>query len=446
MLSNRILEQFLTQSDNGFVNVDSDYCIISANNAVLELSGYSIDELEGAALEFLFDTITADKICKIYNSFGCSEISHKICGDLLTKNAEPITVEVLINCSAAADDFSYWLLIKNKSINTERERRLKKSELMLHSAIESLPFDFWVNDTKNRTCLQNSHSKALWGDVKDRTPQEVPHKAKIIEHWLDSTARALKGEIVNGEISYIIDGKKKYFRNIIAPIQDAENMFGILGMNIDITDLKEAVVMRDMLLKEVHHRVKNNLQMIIGIIKLEESELCEGSDGCEALDDIIHRIEAVSMIHERLYQADINNIIHVSDYLRSLVEQIVEGHKIQNLELKFDLDEPEVETDKIILLGLIINELVTNSLKYAYNIEGRHSLELQIKENDDLIFLSLSDSGPGLPDGFKDKISKSLGMRMIYAFVQQLNGRLEWDSSTGGTTFNLSFPAKKTET
>jgi len=241
MSSKNVYEQFLSQCDNGFVVIDNDCSIIETNNAISELTGYNHDELNGTGLYVLFDNFTAEKICTLCDCFGCKKIRQKISGDLYRKDGEIRQVEVSINCTGTEDKSSHWLLIKNKSFRKEMEVKLRQSELMLQSTLESLPFDFWINDAENRTYMQNSHSKALWGDVKGHSPKDVTDDDGISENWLKTTTRALAGEVINGEISYIINGRKKYFRNILAPIKDEEHMLGILGMNIDITDLKEAV-------------------------------------------------------------------------------------------------------------------------------------------------------------------------------------------------------------
>ena len=99
--------------------------------------------------------------------------------------------------------------------------------------------------------MQNSISKALWGDVKGTSPDEVGADPLTTKKWLETTKRALAGEVVKGEIEYLMDGRRKIYRNIIAPIKDDDQVLGIVGMNIDISDLKEALEVRDMLLKEV---------------------------------------------------------------------------------------------------------------------------------------------------------------------------------------------------
>ncbi len=440
MHDQKLFNRFLTLCDNGFAAVDSDGCILEVNKALCELTGRTESSLTGAGLEILFDSFSVETILRIYNAFDCHEISHTISGDLLQKKGSPRLVEIFVNCTAD----ERWLLIKNRSFRKEMENKLRRSELMLSTTLESLPFDFWINDDQNRTWMQNSYSKALWGDVKGKSPEEVGAEEKITGQWQDTTERALRGEVVEGEIEYIIDGHKKTFRNILAPIKDDEKILGILGMNIDITDLKEALNIRDMLVKEVHHRVKNNLHMINSIIQLESARIPDGESSA-VLDDLVSRIEAVSLVHEKLYTTGNNNLVHTADYIRDLVDHIISGVRAGNVMVDYNLDDIDLETDRIIILGLIINELVTNAVKYAFTGEGRHVLKLSMKKKNNEIIIVVTDDGPGLKTGTEKEPRGSLGFKLMDVLSEQLGGKLERQSSPAGCSNSLVFPVKKAE-
>ena len=439
MYSEEIYKNFLAHCDNGFIILDQDSAVADVNNALCELTGREREELVDSGMEILFDGFSAERITSIYNAYECSEICHTISGELLQKKGTPRDVEILINCSKG----ERWLLVKNKSFRREMEDKLRQSELMLSTTLESLPFDFWINDAENRTYMQNSYSKNLWGDVKGAHPEEVGADDRITRHWLDTIERAFRGEVVNGEIEYHIDSKSKFFRNILAPIKDGENLLGILGMNIDITDLKEALQMRDMLLKEVHHRVKNNLQMISSIINLENENLNSKKEKA-ILNNLKSRIEAISLIHEKLYLTE-SNIINSADYIQDLVDYIISGVDVDGIILDYKLENIEINLDVIIILGLILNELVTNSVKYAFRDEGRHILGISFSKIDDKAELVVSDNGPGIDEGSSKAQGTKLGLKMMDVFAEQLDGELLSDCSSEGCRFILRFPLKKAE-
>ena len=270
-------------------------------------------------------------------------------------------------------------------------------------------------------------------------PDEISDDEGTTRQWIDTTERALSGEVYSGEISYTIDGRKKYFKNILAPIKDDDRIFGILGMNIDITDLKEALNARDMLLREIHHRVKNNLQMIISIINLEAANPC--NDGLQKVfSDLVARIEAVSLIHEKLYKTGSNNLVHSADYLRDLVEHLVTAVNSKDIQVVFELEDVELEIDKIILLGLIINELVTNSIKYAFDEEGNNLLFVSLEKKDGELQVVISDNGPGLPEGLEPSSCTTLGLKMVGVLGAQLGGGVEMNNSPEGFSVFIRFP------
>lgn len=428
-----IYKHFLSHCDNGFACLNGNYGITDVNNALCDLTGRHRDELLGNGIEVLFDEFCVEKIISIYEAFDCHEICQNIPGELFQKHGASRQVEIQVNCTAG----DKWLLIKNKAFRREMEEKLRQSELMLSTSLESLPFDFWINDAENRTYLQNSYSKKLWGDVKGQHPDEVGAGDEITDHWLSTIKKAFNGEVVNSEIEYYIEGRKKIFRNIIAPIKDGDDLLGVLGMNIDITDLKEALEMRDMLLKEVHHRVKNNLQMISSIINLESLNVADDKEKA-LLADLISRIEAVSLIHEKLYLTD-SNIIHAADYIQDLVDHIVSGVDAEGIIVDYRLEDAELGLDVIITIGLIINELVTNAVKYAFNDEGRHFLGVSFRKLDNEIEICVSDNGPGFKTEESVKSTK-LGLKMMDIFAEQLGGKITRDCSSGGCKCFLRFP------
>ena len=418
-----IYEQFLSLCDNGFARIAPDGSITEVNKALCELTGRSSGELTGAGLDILFDEASLEMLGDLFATGECVEC-RTIAGELMQKRGEPRNVEIYINCTRGV----HWLLVKNKSFRKEMEEKLRQSELMLSTCLESLPFDFWINDADNQTWMQNSYSKALWGDVKGQRPEEVGSGAEITSQWLETTKRALNGEVVNGELTYIINNQKKIFRNILAPILDGERLLGILGMNIDITDLKDALEQKGRLLKEVHHRVNNSLQMINSIINLESTELECGEDN-RVFEDLINRIEAISLVHEKLNEQDSDNMINLADYIRELVDYIISGVELKKIAVNYELDDLCLDTDKVVLLGLIVNELVANSVSSAPETETLLQMDISLKSGDGEFLFKLVDRGFGLQDGCREGLWSPLGLKLIEALAQQLDARLDLDDN-----------------
>ncbi len=445
MLPESMYKDFLSCCDNGFILLGRQAQILSVNHAVYELSGLSENEVIGADLHLLFDDKSSDEIKTFIKDASKCRSTRVINGELNQKAGTPRVVEISIHCTTDNNRHIYWLLVKNKSFRKEMEESLRKSEIMLKTTLESLPFDFWINDVNNRTYMQNSISKALWGDVHGRLPTEVTDHEGTVELWLETTTAALNGETYEGEINYYIRGKKRFFRNIVAPIKDGEHILGILGMNIDITDLKEALEARDMLLKETHHRVKNNLQMIIGILNLEALH-CLDPEQKTVFTDLINRIVSISIIHEKLYKTESTNIIHSAEYIKDLTDHVMqtfkpEGNSFENLKADYNLADIELGVDLGINLGLIVNELITNSMKYAFSENRENRIRVSLYRKDENIVLEVGDNGPGIPDSFDFQKGDSLGLKLIHKLTGQINGTNEQLRDDGFFITRIVFPA-----
>ena len=213
----------------------------------------------------------------------------------------------------------------------------------------------------------------------------------------------------------------------------------------DITERKEAeeqihasLAEKEVLLKEIHHRVKNNLQIISSLLHLQSVKL-EDEALLRAFDDSQHRIRSMALIHEELYQSgDLARIDFVA-YVRRLTDNLFESYGVDEnrIGLSVEVDSLLLTIDKAIPMGLIINELVSNSLKYAFpgDRQGRIRIELRAGEGDPFS-LTVGDDGSGLPEDIDVDTAESLGLRLVTSLVGQLRARIDVDR-TDGTTFRI---------
>ena len=227
------------------------------------------------------------------------------------------------------------------------------------------------------------------------------------------------------------------------------NIQGEMGVSRDITNrkiierqIKDSLKEKEVLLQEVHHRVKNNLQVISSILSLQ-SNYVKDEKTLEILDESQNRIKSMSYIHETLYQTTDFSSIEFSDYLDRLASNLIHSYSYSNgpITLKSDYDEIYLDIDKAIPCGLIVNELISNALKYAYDTEGGN-IDLAIKEKNSNIFLRVADYGKGLPKDFKYEDSDSLGMQLVYSLVDQIDAEMKLNSTEKGTEFLITFERK----
>jgi len=207
--------------------------------------------------------------------------------------------------------------------------------------------------------------------------------------------------------------------------------------------LSRALGEKEVLIKEVYHRVKNNLAMVASLISLQQSETTvENFD--EAFANLSQRLGAISLIHERLYQsADLSNIAF-ADYVTELSQTLIYSLSANPEAISFELDAPDVKfsADTLIPLGLIITELVTNSLKYAFTDRARGRIRISLRDLDGTYLLEVRDDGTPPPSRETILESASLGARLVAGLVLQLGGTLDVDLE-GGTALVIRFPRER---
>ncbi|ADV47551.1 signal transduction histidine kinase [Cellulophaga algicola DSM 14237] len=197
---------------------------------------------------------------------------------------------------------------------------------------------------------------------------------------------------------------------------------------------------RNTLLKEIHHRVKNNLQVITSLLNLQSRNIKD-----EEVKSILkysqYRIKSIALLHENLYRSEDLSKINYADYLKQLVNGLIVSMKgsTNEIQLNLDVDTVHFNIDTSIPLGLIINELVTNSLKYAFT-DGIGIICISLKRQASNSFLlRVSDNGKGFPKGIKFRDTDTLGLKLVHKLVLQLNGNIEKDNLQTGTAFIITF-------
>jgi two-component sensor histidine kinase len=224
----------------------------------------------------------------------------------------------------------------------------------------------------------------------------------------------------------------------VAFLQGAAN---VLGMAIERErqdrSLKAALAHQEVLLKEITHRVKNSLAIVASMLQLQASHASD-PELTQQLEEAAHRVSAVARAHERIHRRNGPDEVDLGGYLEEVCLDLNEvAHCSIHVEAQSDVP---IATDRAIPIALITSELITNATKYAYEgRDGRIFVRLALSV-DDVIELAVRDEGVGLPAGFELRTARSLGMRIVQAFVQQLNAKLTFHRLDPGTEFVLSVP------
>lgn len=208
--------------------------------------------------------------------------------------------------------------------------------------------------------------------------------------------------------------------------------------------LKRSLDEKEAMVQEVHHRVKNNMQVISSLLGLQSMYL-EDDKVQSALQESQNRVHSMAMVHEKLYQSKNLSSVDIKEYLNEIMQYLLSNYQMDSYNIKTDFQTEQVEMDikTAAPLGLIINELLTNSLKYAFpNKEGEITLKICLI--DDCYHLLIADNGVGLPSNFKLDQTKTLGLQLVNRLVRQIDGSIEL-KKVEGTEFIIKFPAKLPE-
>jgi len=208
--------------------------------------------------------------------------------------------------------------------------------------------------------------------------------------------------------------------------------------------LRMSLTEKEVLLKEIHHRVRNNLQIVSSLLNLQ-SEHVEDAPTLAALRESQDRVRAMAQIHEKLYQSEGLSRIDVADYIRSMAASLFTSYGVRGdlISLKLEVDDVKLGLDTAIPCGLIINELISNALKHAFPNGRAGEVRVALRSSGDgSLRLHVSDNGVGVPDGFDPRRSRSLGLQLVQALADQLDGTVEIRRD-GGAVFEVRFQELK---
>lgn len=195
---------------------------------------------------------------------------------------------------------------------------------------------------------------------------------------------------------------------------------------------------KEVLLAEIQHRVKNNLAVIIGLLNFQ-NEAAESVETKNALRDAKNRVMSIAMVHDQLYRKDDLTKINLNKYLSELITELLRSHPVfSTIPINKFMQDLELSITKTVPLGLIVNEVITNSFKHGFQNNKAPKIDLQLTRIDNIAALSISDNGVGFPP--KEKINKqSLGLTLIESLTDQIDGKVQFSNSNGARV-EISFP------
>jgi len=332
--------------------------------------------------------------------------------------------------------------LKGRNGNEERYRRL----------VDFSPFGIIIQSDDKIDFLNPAAMKILGGtkpeELVGKTVSQFIHP-DYLEIFDEQNCKER-----NGEIEELIDAKFTRFDGTYVDIEimsipfNYESKSAIYRVFQDITKrrqaderIKASLKEKEILLREIHHRVKNNMQIISSLLKLQ-SKYIENDKYLDLFKESRNMIESMAIIHERLYHSEDLSKINIKEYTRDLVNNLFHAYNINKslIKSKINVDTVTLGMDFAILCGLIINELVTNSIKYAFPDNRKGEIEIAFRQTDENNFeLVVSDNGVGIPEDLDIRKTQSLGLRLITMLVDdQLEGEINLVRGKG-TEFQIKF-------
>lgn len=247
----------------------------------------------------------------------------------------------------------------------------------------------------------------------------------------------------NGILNVIMAYARLEF-NEKTPISANQDVFDLIGAGVNMLgeELENSVITireRESLLKEVHHRVKNNLQIVSSLLNLQAT-YSEDERFLNLIRECRNRIITMAMIHEMLYKSKDLSKINASEYIRNLCSSLQSSFYSDGdeIEFSFNLDRYlELDTDIMIPVGLILNEIVSNSYKYAFS-KKQGVIKIVLSKTKQQVHLKISDNGCGFSKEVVVDDLKTLGLQLIFSLVEQLNGTIDFKQKDGAE-FNIAF-------
>ena len=380
--------------------------------------------------------------------------------DLLDKGGERVCNEVFLSPVFDADGRVTEVFGVGHEITEQKvaEDLVRAQAARLKAIFESSAnMMIWTLDKEMRITSCNEHflrsiehTHDIAFKIGDRFTERMatriaPERAKVL---LVNYANALRGRPQQFEVELIdTHGQPAWVENFLNPIIVNGEVQEISCLAYGITDRKQAqreleqgLSEKEVLLKEVHHRVKNNLQVISSIMNLQSAKV----DDDPRLKEILHhsrdRIRSMSLIHESLYQTKQFSLIDMNNYVEGLARNLVMSYSLNGrIELMLDLPQERVYLvlDQAIPCGLILNELISNSLKHAYPGDGGGPVRVSLGLTGEQVRIAVADDGVGVDDTAAQR-EGSLGLELVGMLVEQLDGHME-RSDRPGVTYLLTF-------
>ncbi len=448
---------FRALNDNALINlyVIQNDRLMYVNQGMARLFGYEAEELIGAAITQIIHPED--------HALALENVRRRLAGEVASlryevrgrcKNGETIYGEVL-GVRACLNGHP---VIVGAAIGFSERRRaeaeIAKSQALLNVILNSTADMIWSVDSQSFGLMSWNQTLyryfQMWDGITlepGMRPEDLfPSGSSHIQFWRESYQRVLNSGSFTAE--YQFSAAHCILQLNFNRLEQGEQVFGISVFGKDITAQKtaealaeKALAEKETLLRELHHRTKNNMNVILALLQMQ-ADASDDEALRKALQETRNRIYSMSLVHQKLYEARHLSRINLKEYINDLVELLLSGYEISSERIVYLPEMEDVFTllDTAIPCGLILNDLISNVLEHAFpgGRQGEIRVQLQRTENDEII-LCVSDNGVGAPPGFDPRENAGLGLQTVFILAEsQLKGRLYFDA-TQGMSCRLQF-------
>lgn len=449
----RRFRTLLNQTEDIILLVNlSNYLLSDFNSSASFQLGFSCSELK---YKSFFDLIMPEDRIKFESMFANADFKTKLLNKRINtyfvkKNKKLIPVEVALHVVNFDDEYYMVLVARDISDSLSAEKAIEESRTYYKALFESTGAATAVLDYDLTIVELNSYCEVITGypieecigkNVLDFLPPVIDDIVR--EHHF---ARFKNKDDTPKRYDLHFISKQGKHVDVIVTVGVIPGTGKSIISLIDVTDmnqakevLQDALDEKNVLLREIHHRVKNNMQVISSLINLQANVIKDDFEYKYIFDDCQRRIQSMAFIHEQLYNSDNLSVLNFKEYILTTVKHLEYSlyDPSKKINVNFDLNDVFLDIDLAIPCGFILTELVSNSFKHAFKDKDEGTIDINFVEKNYNVVLTISDDGCGfdldnIPDG-------SLGIKLIYSLVDQVDGDLEIKSDENGSTFILTF-------
>lgn len=457
--SEELLRLTIENAPIGIITTDLEGRLLSVNQSFCAMVGYQAEEL----LQGAFAKLTHPGDHQIGPSLEQQFLQNQISNLQFEKrylHQNGATVDAIVRMALvrnpAGQPLCWVAEVEDITERKQAEKKLQEASLRLSSLIQNLQAGILVEDEHRQIVLVNQQLCDLFnikqppekllgiscGEMAEQFGALFQNPEKFISRVEETLQRR---RAIVGEEIVLKDGR--IFERDYVPIFADADYQGHLWQYRDICDRKQAEAQlksslqeKDLLLKEIHHRVKNNLLVVSSILEFQ-ADYVDDPAILRTFRESQDRIHSMALIHEKLYQSQKLDRINLADYLENLVQRLMSSYHIEGkkIQISFDLEPITLNIETATPCGLIINELIANTFEHAFPVGGDGHIWLSCyKDDNQTITLSIRDDGVGFPGHIDFQNTESLGLQLVCLLTKQLDGSLELERNQG-TLFRLTF-------